>query len=202
MVACVINFVGCSSWLDATNVLQGGVAGPFCFIAQVNLPPLYLCSQWSIIGGQYICLTPQLLSIFGAAYIYMPKVKQHLGLFLVSDLDLSPDWVLPSLRHQPKLHWAAHFEWIRLRSAFVCWLSLKEESPPSNWKYENRLSKKISGILSKMTNRKDDHSLTCRVCSILQSVPNVEGDHVGFNTGNGEKLSYSQAKQSRPAAWL
>ena len=30
---------------------------------------------------------------------------------------------------------------------------------------------------------------------------NIQGDHVGFNTGNGEKLSYSRAEQARSAAW-
>ena len=30
----------------------------------------------------------------------------------------------------------------------------------------------------------------------------AQGDHVGFNTGNGEKLSFSQREQARLAAWL
>ena len=32
--------------------------------------------------------------------------------------------------------------------------------------------------------------------------PGLQGDYVRFNTGNREKLSYSQAEQARPAAWL
>ena len=37
---------------------------------------------------------------------------------------------------------------------------------------------------------------------LLAAAACLQGDYVGFNNGNGEKLSHSQVEPGRPAAWL